>query len=492
MSASPPVLAEAVAAALERILESQEFARSWRLKALLRYLVDKAVRGEQDDLKEYSIALAVFERASSFDPRDDTIVRSQARRLRQVLATYYQTPAGRGDPVRIEIPKGGYVPVFQVCAAADGPAPRNSPVWWRRRRVWAAVGATAVLAVALVPVLRSLGLLRPTCVPDTWTLAGNRLAVVGAQGNTCWETTFPPSDPQFDALARDRVLIADIDGDNRKEVLVNLLPQGPAPHQGSLLCLEQSGKRRWEFVYGAAKTFGGRTFEPGYIGRIVRVAQNGGKPLLLTVANHHIWYPSQVAVLDSHTGRVMQEYWHPGWILDGVLADIDGDGRQELLFAAIDNPGNGLGHAALGALKIPLSKMPAKPALEAFPSPTGGGEMQYLLFPLPDVAKVLGQLPIPIAIKLQPQRILFEVPVPENGGIVYYLDFGFNVLETRLADNLPALHERLYRQGLLDHRFGAAEADSLTKPVRFPAAPDGNSPRLEALWKYRQPNTAAR
>jgi hypothetical protein len=93
MSASPPVSAEAVAAELERILESQEFAQSWRLKALLRYLVDKALRGEQGELKEYSIALAVFERAPSFDPRDDTIVRAQARRLRQVLATYYQTPA---------------------------------------------------------------------------------------------------------------------------------------------------------------------------------------------------------------------------------------------------------------------------------------------------------------------------------------------------------------------------------------------------------------
>jgi len=250
--------------------------------------------------------------------------------------------------VRIEIPKGGYVPVFQVRAAADGSAARKSAVWWRRRWIWAAVGAAAFLAVALVPVLRSLGLLPRPCVPDTWTLAGNRLTVLGARGNTCWDATFPPSEPHFDILTLDRVVIADIDGDNRKEVLVNLSPQGPAVDRGSLLCLEQSGKRRWEFVYGAPKTFGGRTFEPGYVGRIVRVAQNGGKPLLVTVANHHIWYPSQVAVLDPHTGRMMEDYWHPGWIYDGVLADIDGDGRQEFLFSAINNPGSGLGHAALG------------------------------------------------------------------------------------------------------------------------------------------------
>jgi len=167
-------------------------------------------------------------------------VRAQARRLRQVLATYYQTPAGRGDPVRIEIPKGGYVPAFQVRAAADGSAAPKSarggagagsgPRWGR-----------GLLAVALLPVLRSLGLLPRPCVPDTWTLAGNRLTVLGAQGNTCWETTFPPSEPRFDILTLDRVVIADIDGDNRKEVLVNLSPQGPALDRGSLLCLEQSG-----------------------------------------------------------------------------------------------------------------------------------------------------------------------------------------------------------------------------------------------------------
>jgi hypothetical protein len=212
----------------------------------------------------------------------------------------------------------------------------------------------------------------------------------------------------------------------------------------------------------------------------------------VTVASHHLWCPSQVAVLDPRTGRMIEQYWHPGWIYDGVLADIDGDGREELLFSAINNPGSGMGHAALGVLKIPPSKAPAKPALQAFPSVTGGGEMQYLLFPLPDVARAMGQLPSPRALEVQSGRVLFEVPAPENGGIVYYLDFGLNVLETRYSDNLASLHERLYRQGLLDHHFDAAEADALRKPVRFPAAPDGNSPGLKEFWKYEEPAGARR
>ena len=104
----------------------------------------------------------------------------------------------------------------------------------------------------------------------------------------------------------------------------------------------------------------------------------------------------------------------------------------------------------------------------------------------------MGQLPSPRALEVQSGRVLFEVPAPENGGIVYYLDFGLNVLETRYSDNLASLHERLYRQGLLDHHFDAAEADALRKPVRFPAAPDGNSPGLKEFWKYEEPAGARR
>src|SRR5262249_33476303 len=81
---------------LERILASQTFARSRRLQDFLRYPVDRIKTGPGEPIKEYLLAVEVFGRKPSFDPRFDSIVRVQASRLRQKLETYYATE-GRSD-----------------------------------------------------------------------------------------------------------------------------------------------------------------------------------------------------------------------------------------------------------------------------------------------------------------------------------------------------------------------------------------------------------
>jgi hypothetical protein len=90
-----------------RILNSSLFASSDRMSRFLRYLVTESVAGRGEQLKEYSIAQEVFQRPSSFDPRVDSTVRSEASRLRAKLNSYYETE-GSGDPILISIPKGGY------------------------------------------------------------------------------------------------------------------------------------------------------------------------------------------------------------------------------------------------------------------------------------------------------------------------------------------------------------------------------------------------
>ena len=120
----------------------------------------------------------------------------------------------------------------------------------------------------------------------------------------------------------------------------------------------------------------------------------------------------------------------------------------------------------------------------AFPPLTGGGELAYALLPLPDVDKVMGLLPGPANFKIDGGRITVETPTPEQGGIVYSLDFNLHVIEYRFSDNFAALHRRLAVQNLLDHALTAEESQSLGKVVRFAAAPDGNSPALKRLWKF--------
>ena len=97
---------------LERILASPTFQQGDRLKRFLKFIVLEAVAGRRHELKEYVIGVQVFGKEDSFDPRTDPIVRVQARRLRAKLVRYYREE-GRADETVIELPKGGYAPVFK-------------------------------------------------------------------------------------------------------------------------------------------------------------------------------------------------------------------------------------------------------------------------------------------------------------------------------------------------------------------------------------------
>jgi TolB-like protein/Flp pilus assembly protein TadD len=97
---------------LDRILASTTFKQVDRLKRFLSFIVLESISGRNTELKEYVIGVHVFGKEPSFDPRTDPIVRVQARRLRAKLARYYQED-GRSDEVIIDLPKGGYAPVFK-------------------------------------------------------------------------------------------------------------------------------------------------------------------------------------------------------------------------------------------------------------------------------------------------------------------------------------------------------------------------------------------
>ena len=94
------------------MLTSVTFRQVDRLKRFLNFTVSEALAGRGDQLKEYVIGVQVFDKDSSFDPRADPIVRVQARRLRARLVRYYREEGGT-DALVIELPKGGYTPVFK-------------------------------------------------------------------------------------------------------------------------------------------------------------------------------------------------------------------------------------------------------------------------------------------------------------------------------------------------------------------------------------------
>jgi hypothetical protein len=124
---SPPTLLEDVIdlpskrVALQRVLQSQALARSEQLRAFLRYVCEAAFDGRSHEVNEYALGVHALGRPAGYSPAEDSCVRSRAYELRNKLESYYEKEAP-GEPVRIQISKGSYVPQFIRAQPAPLPA----------------------------------------------------------------------------------------------------------------------------------------------------------------------------------------------------------------------------------------------------------------------------------------------------------------------------------------------------------------------------------
>lgn len=150
MDASQPANQPALDA-LALVLSSSGFVRNERQSKFLSFLVQKQLEGRSHELKESVIGVEVFGRDPGYDPKVDGIVRTEAIRLRTRLDKYYAT-AGQADPLIIELPKGGYKPVFrereqapnvEATETIKAPPPATGQSWW----IGGALAAAAVLAL---------------------------------------------------------------------------------------------------------------------------------------------------------------------------------------------------------------------------------------------------------------------------------------------------------------------------------------------------------
>ena len=141
--------AEPVQKQLDRILSSAGFVRNERLSGFLRFIVQGHLEGKSGEIKESVVGVEVFGRALGYDTRSDSVVRTEAAKLRTRLNEYY-AGEGASDTVVIELPKGGYTPVFHhretvreiAAIASAGALPRRGKWRW----VLAAFACATLLA----------------------------------------------------------------------------------------------------------------------------------------------------------------------------------------------------------------------------------------------------------------------------------------------------------------------------------------------------------
>ena len=131
---------------LDRIVASPTFRNARRSQLFLRYILHHAIAHPGEPLKEYSIAIDVFDRDISYDPDVNNTVRVEAGRLRSRLREFYAAE-GKADPLLIEIPKGSYCALIQNRQPITEPSPGSPqspagkplrhPAPRRLRHLWA-------------------------------------------------------------------------------------------------------------------------------------------------------------------------------------------------------------------------------------------------------------------------------------------------------------------------------------------------------------------
>ena len=143
---------------MQRVLASKGFRSSRRLCQFLEFAVEKRLAGEEDEIKEYAIAIEVYGKSADYDPRFDSSVRVEAARLRTRLRQYYEDE-GSAEPVRVLLPKGRYIPVFEAARIGADSSPSAPPSTedasgpdGAQRLPWGKVVAVVVAIAAAVGV----------------------------------------------------------------------------------------------------------------------------------------------------------------------------------------------------------------------------------------------------------------------------------------------------------------------------------------------------
>lgn len=141
--------AEVIREQLSCILLSSDFQSTRQLSQFLQFVVEETLAGRANQIKAYTIATSVLGRKSDYDPQTDATVRILAGRLRTRLEHYY-SERGKSDPIRISIPKGRYIPFFQMNESdenhANGKAVQNKSSY-----------ASDVPSIAVLPLVNLNG-----------------------------------------------------------------------------------------------------------------------------------------------------------------------------------------------------------------------------------------------------------------------------------------------------------------------------------------------
>ncbi|MBA3974209.1 MAG: hypothetical protein C0504_08340 [Candidatus Solibacter sp.] len=218
-------------------------------------------------------------------------------------------------------------------------APARSP-----RKPWLLVSLAAFGVVAAAVAALSF-VNRPHPVPSAYEISGRTLVVSNPAGEVIWRHEFAKQIvPMWETggawtpFVETRPWIGDIDGDGTREVLFTYSSDPKGLIDSEVYCFDSGGNVRWRYRPGRPVETRKEQFPMPFLVRMVIAMDRpaGKPPILLVVAAHSVFYPSQIVAL-SPQGKVLREYWHSGHIAFVSAADLDRDSKPELYLLACHN-----------------------------------------------------------------------------------------------------------------------------------------------------------
>ncbi len=244
-------------------------------------------------------------------------------------------------------------------ATPSSPSPKASPRVWgesqdppaphpardgRRRLSRGAVAAAALVlgAAALALVAWAWAHANPTRDPAKIRIVRDDLIATDEDGGTIWTAKLPyapplpenyqESDPTF--MARHRVLVEDVDGDGRREVVMAMADE--RNDRGVVICFDARGRERWRRRPDRAAEFGHGRMAAPWIPLFLAVTRASDSAVSLWVSwAHRPYFGAFIERLDIATGEPAAVYWSAGYVTHISRGTFDG--RQVAFLGAANN-----------------------------------------------------------------------------------------------------------------------------------------------------------
>ena len=462
---------------IDRIQRSQTFASKSQLRKLLEILLKNM--DAQSTLKPDQVIKELWPEEIKTKRAAD--VATEMNRLRHALETYYSEegktdlitivlpnralPAADGTPEKRWIaakPREGETAGLRRASEDQRPIPQAST---RRGLMLASVLA----AIGIVGYV-SIRMLTAQDQPRSWRLDGSTLTIMNAEGKELWRKVFPEGlsgDWYYDKSQPARIWFGDLEGQGHTDVLFLYLPaDSQQTHSSTLICYSDRGKEKWRWTPGRElPELNGSpaTFRTTAL-KVLKATEKRSRKIVVS-SIHDTWWPSQIAVLDSH-GRTISEYWHSGGLGYMVLGDLDGDGREEIIATGVSEYDHQATLVVLDPDQVFGASTEERPEFQIH-GMGAARERLRLLFPRSDLNRALFQFNIATdpTVEHGSLRLMVEECITPPGCRIWYeFDKNFHLIAAYAGgDEFRSAHERFYQTGKEAHSLSAKEQAAFQK-----------------------------